>query len=476
MRLLKFALSLLLIAPQALMATQCIGTYQEPGGVFTWTFFGSAAIRTDNACTIASGSLTCINGFNQPVTLFPDATCSTISSSFPWLNFIRVGSTPPQASVASLLSFINSLYAQKLLNSGQANSLTKQLVQSLKLIQAGHIDAAVSVLDDYIAEVNDLLASRVLGQVQGAVLIDAGNVLVGKLTLPSVVYVSDRSGNLVNAVDPSMGIIDSTILGIPKPQLMTLSLDGQSLYVTTYDANGPVYVASASAHAITSTIPVGQRDHGVAITPDGSRVLIANLASGTISVINTATNSVIDNITLGGFPTDIAITPDGAAAYVTDAFENVVRVVAIPSGSITAVVPVGAFPVGIATSPDNQSVYVANTGSSTVSVIRRADNTVVNTIAVQAGDWGLAASPDGRKIYVGSETSTRMSVIDTATWTAASILLGVPTSDVRVTKNSRYVYAASRAGVLVQIDTTSMTPAIVAQGLGEAVAVAVPPR
>jgi YVTN family beta-propeller protein len=49
----------------------------------------------------------------------------------------------------------------------------------------------------------------------------------------------------------------------------------------------------------------------VAVTPDGSRVYVANRNSGTVSVIDTATNTVVGSpIPVGGLPMGVAVIPD----------------------------------------------------------------------------------------------------------------------------------------------------------------------
>jgi YVTN family beta-propeller protein len=116
----------------------------------------------------------------------------------------------------------------------------------------------------------------------------------------------------------------------------------------------------------------------VAVTPDGSKVYVANASSFTVSVIDTATNAVV------GSP-----------------------------------IRVGSFPWGLAVTPDGSKVYVANfgfEGLSTVSVIDTATNTVVGLpIAVGQQSIGLAITPDGSKVYVTNERSDTVSVIDTVT-------------------------------------------------------------
>ena len=58
----------------------------------------------------------------------------------------------------------------------------------------------------------------------------------------------------------------------------------------------------------TATIPVGNNPFGVAVTPDGSKVYVANEAAGTVagtvSVIATASNMV--TATIPGFSEPIA--------------------------------------------------------------------------------------------------------------------------------------------------------------------------
>jgi YVTN family beta-propeller protein len=53
---------------------------------------------------------------------------------------------------------------------------------------------------------------------------------------------------------------------------------------------------------VIGSIPVGGSPNGVAITPDGSKVYIANATSNTVSVIDTATNTVVSTIPVGSGP------------------------------------------------------------------------------------------------------------------------------------------------------------------------------
>jgi YVTN family beta-propeller protein len=69
----------------------------------------------------------------------------------------------------------------------------------------------------------------------------------------------------------------------------------------------------------TITLPAGAGPLAVAVTPDGSKVCVANDTNlNAVSVIATATNTV-GSIPVGGFPAGVAVTPDGSKVYVVNA-------------------------------------------------------------------------------------------------------------------------------------------------------------
>ena len=77
-------------------------------------------------------------------------------------------------------------------------------------------------------------------------------------------------------------------------------------------------LASATESSAIASIPTGTIAYGIAASPDGSKVFVANYSDGTVSVISTATNTVIDTISIGGGaePYVLAVSPDGSTLYV----------------------------------------------------------------------------------------------------------------------------------------------------------------
>jgi YVTN family beta-propeller protein len=63
-----------------------------------------------------------------------------------------------------------------------------------------------------------------------------------------------------------------------------------------------VSVIDTATNTVIATIPVGKSPIGVGVTPDGSKVYVANFQSNTVSVIDTVTNTVIATIRVGVQP------------------------------------------------------------------------------------------------------------------------------------------------------------------------------
>ena len=70
---------------------------------------------------------------------------------------------------------------------------------------------------------------------------------------------------------------------------------------------------------VVANITVGIEPWGVAITPNGEYVYVANFGGGAVMVIDTTTRGVTSTMYVGDSPLGIAITPNGEYAYVTRA-------------------------------------------------------------------------------------------------------------------------------------------------------------
>ena len=77
-----------------------------------------------------------------------------------------------------------------------------------------------------------------------------------------------------------------------------------------YVTGSQVSVIDTATNTVTATVAVGNLPVGVAVTPDGAHVYVANGFDGTVSVIATATNTVVASVAVGT-PAGFSFNPVG---------------------------------------------------------------------------------------------------------------------------------------------------------------------
>ena len=149
---------------------------------------------------------------------------------------------------------------------------------------------------------------------------------------------------------------------------------------------------------------------GLAITPDGSTLLVLKEQADALDLVRTADLSLIQELPLGpksadtgvgiglgfGYPYAVTVSPDGSRAYVSMQGIGVVQTVALPmagtAATLLTAIPAGDHPTGMAISPDGSTLAVANANDDTISIISlTATPTPAQTLAVHA----VATEPVG---------------------------------------------------------------------------------
>jgi YVTN family beta-propeller protein len=211
-------------------------------------------------------------------------------------------------------------------------------------------------------------------------------------------------------------------------------------------------------------IHVGFDPQGVAATPDGSQVWVADTGPQTgqpslagISVISTATNTVTSRMSLPTDPREIAFSPSGSTAYVTTGAG--LLVINTATHRVTGFVPGLGNPEDVTVSPDGKTVYVTNTAQGVVDVISAATNRVRGEIRVGLLPWQLVLSSDGSTLYVANGDSNSISVISTSTDTVTNTISdsGDPVSVALTPDGSQLWVGGLTSGIVTVFDTSNDT-------------------
>jgi len=140
--------------------------------------------------------------------------------------------------------------------------------------------------------------------------------------------------------------------------------------VRSIAVEGSVSVIDLARGRVCSEILTGRHASGLAASPGGRWVVVANAAEDTVSVIDTRGDSVAETIGLrwhagdlfGASPNALAFDAKGRMLFVCNGTQNAVAVLSFQPGKsrLVGLIPVGWFPGAIAYDGSRRALYVAN--------------------------------------------------------------------------------------------------------------------
>jgi DNA-binding beta-propeller fold protein YncE len=198
--------------------------------------------------------------------------------------------------------------------------------------------------------------------------------------------------------------------------------------VSQFDAGAGGLLAPLSP----PTVAADQRPTGVAVSPDGRSVYVANagrfeladpggldagdnVSQFTIGVDGGLSPKSPPSVAAGDYPFDVAVSPDGKSVYVASMLSSRVFQYDVgQGGKLSPKSPATVFAdsaVAVAVSPDGKSVYVVSgdpEGNGGIDAVLQYDVGPGGKLSpkspptVDAGDFSidLAVSPNGKSVYV----------------------------------------------------------------------------
>ncbi|MEU9214136.1 bifunctional YncE family protein/alkaline phosphatase family protein, partial [Streptomyces sp. NPDC048415] len=159
---------------------------------------------------------------------------------------------------------------------------------------------------------------------------------------------------------------------------------------------------------------------GIAVTPDGKRLVVADRLADAVTVVNLGDGSMATTAA-GHDPYAVALTDGGKTAYVTNQGGDTVSVLDVSGAAPVqqASVKVGTHPNAIIADAAGGTLYVANGDSDEVSVIDNGTRKVTRTIGlapyaqapVGSNPDALALSDDGQRLYVANSGNNDIAVV-----------------------------------------------------------------
>ncbi len=136
------------------------------------------------------------------------------------------------------------------------------------------------------------------------------------------------------------------------------------------------------------------------VSPDGTRLLVANPDNGTVTVVDTAAHKALREIQVGEKPEGVTWIGNGPLAAVTVYRDDQVVFFDAHAGQIVKKLAVTVEPYGIVASQDGRRAWVTHEYPSLVSELDVQAHQVLRTFPVGTFIRGLALSPDESRLYV----------------------------------------------------------------------------
>src|SRR4051794_1192570 len=274
------------------------------------------------------------------------------------------------------------------------------------------------------------------------------------------IFVSDEASDCVTAVDGgTLKPIECIHVG-KRPRGLVASKDGKTLYVAVGNAN-QIAIVDTVARKIVRTLSTPDPET-FALTPDETRIFIANENDSELSEIRIADGKVLRQVATGGEPEGTAVSRDGKLVIQASETGSMAHVIDSATGKILQNLMVDTRPRYIAFTPDGSRFWVSSEVRGTVTVFdtasmkqagkidfdsaRLTDNQIqavathftrdgkrafvalgrgklvaevdpatlkiLRTWPVGLRAWNLALSPDETRLYTADGLDGTMSVID----------------------------------------------------------------
>ena len=241
----------------------------------------------------------------------------------------------------------------------------------------------------------------------------AGNAKAGTFPVDSWPYevTFNESGSLAwaaHAVDNTVAVIDAATHQMTnswemasQPIRLRVNSNETKLYVT--HTNGTVAVVNPTTGAqVSPPIFVGGVLNGIAFTPDGSRLWVAN-TSGLVREINTSTDVGARLITMGGTPQDLVISSDGSTLYAANeagwvGVYDLATLARVDSIDVS-------FAFGLGLSHNDALLWVTRAGVGTVSVYFTANRTLAGTITTGGTARHVAFTTDNTAVIANENNA-----------------------------------------------------------------------
>jgi YVTN family beta-propeller protein len=136
----------------------------------------------------------------------------------------------------------------------------------------------------------------------------------------------------------------------------------------------------------------------LALTPDGSRLLVVCERSDELRVVDVHTSRVVKTIRVGHVPRGVTVSTNGHQIFVANSWADSVSVIDAQKLEVIRTISVGFEPISVAVDHAATTLYTANRLSNDISVVDLQTGQGKKRLLAGRGASYFAASADGRQL------------------------------------------------------------------------------
>jgi YVTN family beta-propeller protein len=148
------------------------------------------------------------------------------------------------------------------------------------------------------------------------------------------------------------------------------------------------------------------------VSPDGSRLLVANSDNGTVTVVDTTKRTKLHEIKVGDKPEGVTWVGGGPLAVVTVYREDTLVFLDAAAGKVVHRLKVPAEPYGVVANKEGTLAYVTHEYPGTVTEIDLKERKVLREMKAGSMVRGIALGPDEKRVYVTEFYTAALHALD----------------------------------------------------------------
>lgn len=161
-----------------------------------------------------------------------------------------------------------------------------------------------------------------------------------------------------------------------RPHFIEILPDGSKLYISC--KKGPIVVFDLARREVAGEIAVASGTEGLAVAPDGTRLIVAENSVQDLLVIDTTSDRIVERVAIEGAVLSnparsrlvrVQFSPDGRHLVSTNFVSGVVHIHDAARPAEHVMLPVAKGPQGMAFTADGARVVVANHDSGIATII-----------------------------------------------------------------------------------------------------------